>query len=67
MSDKECHRKECSDQVVAAYYQGIEDLAHQVLSYIRNVDILQSWELRDLMYDNLNSFQQRPAKIDFTA
>ena len=48
------------DQVVQAYYQGIEDLANQVLSYLRNVDIVQCWELRELMYSNLNSFQDRP-------
>jgi len=57
-------KQEINDAIVEAYYQGIEDLANQVLSYLRNTDLVQSWELRELMWSNLNTFQERPMSKD---
>ena len=57
-------KQEIDDAIVEAYYQGIEDLANQVLFYLRNTDLVQSYELRDLMYSNLQPFQDRPMSED---
>ena len=52
--------------IVQAYYQGIEDLSNQILSFLRNTDLVQSWELRDLLYSNLSSLDNNLKVVDFT-